>query len=163
MFVSDDAEVKEVRLIDYAGSQRERAWEVAPVLKVEGDRLLEQIVTSDEPVVVEDARLDPRTNKTIVEQLQNRTIVNIPLRLVDKPFGAFGLGTFGDEGVRPPTRQQLDHLIGMAAQVTVAASRIRLLEAQRRAAERQLELDRRLRERQKLESLGLLAGGIPHD
>ncbi|HEX2659299.1 MAG TPA: hypothetical protein VHU40_13540, partial [Polyangia bacterium] len=56
VFVSDDADVKEVRLIDYAGSQRERAWEVAPVLKIEGDRLLEEVATSDEPVVVEDAR-----------------------------------------------------------------------------------------------------------
>jgi signal transduction histidine kinase len=163
VFVSDEADVKEVRLIDYAGSQRDRAWEVAPVLKIEGDRLMEEVAVSDEPVVVVDARVDPRTNKAIVEQMQNRTIINIPLRLVDKPFGAFGLGTFGDEGVRPPTREQLDHLIGMAGQVSVAASRIRFLEAQRRAAEQQLELDRRLLERQKLESLGLLAGGIAHD
>ena len=47
LFVSDDADVKEVRMIDYAGSQRERAWEIAPVLKVEGDRLMEEIATSD--------------------------------------------------------------------------------------------------------------------
>jgi signal transduction histidine kinase len=163
LFVSDDAEVKEVRLIDHAGSRREGAWALAPVLKIEGDAMMEQIVNSDEPVVVEDARTDPRTNKEIVAALGNRTIINIPLRLIDKPFGVFGLGTFGDEGVRPPTTAHLDHLVGMAGQVSVAASRIRLLEVQRRAAEQQLELDRRLLERQKLESLGLLAGGIAHD
>src|SRR5258706_8928468 len=163
LFVSEEADVKEAGRVDYAGSKRERAWEVAPVLKVEGDRLMEEIVRSDVPVVVEDASTDPRTNKAIVDQMQNRTIINIPLRLVDKPFAAFGMGTFGDEGVRPPTREQLDHLIGMGAQLTVAATRIRLLEAQRRAAEQQTELDRRLLERQKLESLGLLAGGIAHD
>jgi signal transduction histidine kinase len=163
LFISDTAEVKEGRLIDYAGSQRDAVWDVAPVLKVEGDPLLEQIVTSDEPIVVEDARTDPRTNKAIVEALGNRTIVNIPLRLVDKPFGALGMGTFGDEGCRPPTPEQLDHLVGMAGQLSVAVSRIRFLDANRRATQQRLELERRVLEHQKLESLGLLAGGIAHD
>jgi two-component system, cell cycle sensor histidine kinase and response regulator CckA len=98
-----------------------------------------------------------------VEALGNRTIVNIPLRLVDKPFGAFGLGTFGDEGCRPPTPEQLEHLVGMAGQLSVAVSRIRLLDANRRATQQRLELERRVLEHQKLESLGLLAGGIAHD
>jgi signal transduction histidine kinase len=163
LFISDTDEVKEGRLIDYAGSQRDAVWEFAPVLQVEGDPLLEQIVKSDEPIVVEDARIDPRTNKAIVEALGNRTIVNIPLRLVDKPFGAFGLGTFGDEGCRPPTPEQLEHLVGMAGQLSVAVSRIRLLDANRRATQQRIELERRVLEHQKLESLGLLAGGIAHD
>jgi len=163
LFISDNEEVREMRLIDYAGSQRDLAWDVAPVLKVEGDPLMEQIISSDEPVVVEDARLDPRTNKAIVEALGSRTIINIPLRLLDKPFGAFGLGTFGDEGCRPPTQEQLDHLVGMASQLSVAASRIRFLDASRRATQQRIELERRVLEHQKLESLGLLAGGIAHD
>jgi signal transduction histidine kinase len=164
LFISDKEDVREMRLIDFAGSQRDLTWEVAPVLKVDGDPLLEQIISSDEPVVVDDARLDPRTNKELVAALGNRTIINIPLRLVDKPFGAFGLGTFGDEeGCRPPTQEQLDYLVGMASQLSVAASRIRFLEANRRANQQRLELERRVLEHQKLESLGLLAGGIAHD
>lgn len=163
LFISDTEEVTEGRLIDYAGSQRDAVWEVAPVLKVEGDPLIQQLVQSDEPVVVDDARTDPRTNKDIVAALGNRTIINIPLRLVDKPFGAFGLGTFGDEGCRPPTQEQLDHLVGMAGQLSVAVSRIRLLDANRRATQERIELERRVLEHQKLESLGLLAGGIAHD
>jgi signal transduction histidine kinase/ActR/RegA family two-component response regulator len=164
LFISDNEEVKEMRLIDYAGSQRDVAWEVAPVLKVEGDALMEQIIASDEPVVVEDARVDPRTNKALVEALGNRTIINIPLLLVDKPFGAFGLGTFGEEeGCRVPTQEQLDYLVGMASQLSVAASRIRFLDANRRATQHRIELERRVLEHQKLESLGLLAGGIAHD
>jgi len=164
LFISDDEDVREVRLLDYAGSKRTLAWEVAPVLTVAGDPLLEQIISSDEPVVVEDARTDPRTNKALVEALGNRTIINIPLRLVDKPFGAFGMGTFGDEeGCRPPTQEQLDYLVGMGGQLSVAASRIRFLEASRRASQQRIELERRVLEHQKLESLGLLAGGIAHD
>ena len=49
LFISDSEEVHEVRLIDYAGSQRDLTWDVAPVLKVDGDPLMEQIVSSDEP------------------------------------------------------------------------------------------------------------------
>jgi signal transduction histidine kinase/CheY-like chemotaxis protein len=163
LFISDNEEVSELRLIDYAGSQRDLAWDVAPVLKVHGDPLMEQIISSDEPVVVQDARTDPRTNKELVAALGNRTIVNIPLRLLDKPFGAFGLGTFGDDGCRSPTQEQLDHLVGMASQLSVAASRIRFLDANRRATQQRIELERRVLEHQKLESLGLLAGGIAHD
>ncbi|HEV8244479.1 MAG TPA: GAF domain-containing protein, partial [Polyangiaceae bacterium] len=164
LFISDNEEVQEMRLIDYAGSQRDLTWEVAPVLTIAGDALMEQIVSSDEPVVVDDARTDPRTNKELVATLGNRTIINIPLRLLDKPFGVFGLGTFGDEeGCRPPTPEQLDYLVGMASQLSVAASRIRFLDANRRATQQRIELERRVLEHQKLESLGLLAGGIAHD
>ncbi|MEP7049005.1 MAG: ATP-binding protein [Pseudomonadota bacterium] len=164
LFISDKEDVREMRLIDFAGSQRDLTWEVAPVLRVEGDVLMEQIINSDEPIVVEDARTDPRTNKSLVEALGNRTIINIPLRLLDKPFGAFGLGTFGDaEGCRAPTQEQLDYLVGMASQLSVAASRIRFLDANRRATQQRIELERRVLEHHKLESLGLLAGGIAHD
>jgi signal transduction histidine kinase len=164
LFIADKDDPREMRLIDYAGSQRDLTWEVAPLLKVDGDPLMEQIIRSDEPVVVDDARTDPRTDKKLVETLGNRTIINIPLRLLDKPLGVFGLGTFGDdEGCRPPSPEQVDYLVGMASQLSVAASRIRFLDANRRAAQERIELERRVLEHQKLESLGLLAGGIAHD
>src|SRR3954468_8691887 len=69
LFISDDEDVKECRLIDYAGSQRELAWEGAPVLQIDGAPWWEQTRDSDEPVVVEDARTDPRTNKAVVAAL----------------------------------------------------------------------------------------------
>ncbi len=162
-FVADHEEADEVRLIDYAGSDKELIWSVAPVLKIKGDRMMEEVMTSDVPVVVEDARIDPRTNKEIVAQLGNRTIINIPLRLLDKPFGVFGCGSFGDEGCRPPTGAELDYLIAMASQISVAAGRIRFLEERARAQDEKQTLERRLFQMQKLESLGMLAGGIAHD
>jgi len=132
-FVADSEEAEEWRLIDYAGVMQGMVWEVAPVLKIKGDAMLEEIARGAAPVVVSDARIDPRTDKRIVEQLGNRTIINVPLYLLDKPFGAFGTGTFGDEGCRPPTPSQLDHLVGMANQLSVAAGRIRFLEERKRA------------------------------
>jgi signal transduction histidine kinase/ActR/RegA family two-component response regulator len=163
MMVAENDDATELRLLDYSGDRSALVWEVAPVLPVTGDRFLEEIVASETPVVIEDARVDPRTNKDIVEKLENRTLINLPLRLIDRPLGVFGLGTFGDEGCRAPTPPELDYLVGMAGQLTVAASRLRLLEAEKRAADEKRELERRILQIQKLESLGLLAGGIAHD
>ena len=123
-----------MQLVDFDGADRDNVRAVAPRLTVRGDAFLEELIASDAPVVIADARLDPRTNKEIVAALQNRTLINIPLRLVEKPFGLFGLGTFGDEGCRPPTDAELDYLVGMASQIAVAASRVMLQESRVRAA-----------------------------
>jgi signal transduction histidine kinase/ActR/RegA family two-component response regulator len=69
----------------------------------------------------------------------------------------------GDEGVRPPTADELDVLMAIAAQVSVAAGRLRWQEERARAEREKAELNRRLFQAQKLESLGLLAGGVAHD
>jgi signal transduction histidine kinase/ActR/RegA family two-component response regulator len=163
LMVADDEAVDELRLLQFSGDQASTAWSVAPVLKVRGDALLEALRASDVPVVVEDARLDPRTNKHLVQQLRCRTLINVPLRLLDKPFGLLGVGTFGDEGCRAPTVEELSHLVAMANHVVVAAGRIRFAEAREQARSDKLILERRLMQLQKLESLGTLAGVMAHD
>jgi signal transduction histidine kinase/ActR/RegA family two-component response regulator len=162
--VADEEEPAFVRVIGYSGSRQDLIWDVAPRIPVEGDPMMQEIFAAEGPVVVEDARTDPRTNKAIVAQLGNRTIVNIPLRFLDKPFGAFGCGTFGDdEGVRLPSVEQTEYLVSMCSQISVAAARIRFVELRRAADREKHELETRLYRAQKLESLGLLAGGIAHD
>src|SRR5690606_20551698 len=91
LMVKDDESDRRLRLIDASGGHRASIWEVAPVLEVTGDAFLETLLASDGPVVIEDARIDPRTNKNMVERLQNRTLINIPMTLLDAPFGLFGV------------------------------------------------------------------------
>jgi signal transduction histidine kinase/ActR/RegA family two-component response regulator len=163
MFVAEDEDAKEFRLLDASSGMHDRIWDKAPILQVEGDLMIQEILRGDHPVVVEDARTDPRTDKQMVMAIGNRTIINVPLRLLDRPFGALGVGTFEDEGVRPPTPEQLDYLVAMASQVVVAAGRIRFLAERAREARERAEHERRLARAQRLESLGLLAGGVAHD
>jgi K+-sensing histidine kinase KdpD len=130
--VADREDLDQLRLIEYAGNRSDIVWEAAPLLNVKGDRFLEDLVASDGPVVIEDARTDPRTDKRLVEQLQNRTLINIPLRLLERPLGIFGIGTFGDEeGCRAPSARELDHFVAIAGQVSIALARIRLTDPSR--------------------------------
>lgn len=163
LFVGDKEDPDELHIVDFSGTSRDMVWELVPTLRVAGDPMLEEIVRGNKVVVVVDARVDPRTNKQIVASLGNRTIINVPLRLVDKPIGAMGVGTFGEEGCRAPTPAQLEHLVGMASQLAVAAGRIRFAQERLRTEQERLDLERQLFQMQKLESLGMLASGIAHD
>jgi signal transduction histidine kinase len=152
-----------VRVLGVAGAMEPAIWEKAPQFPIAGDAMLEEIAQATRPVVVEDARTDPRTDKAMVQMLGNRTIINVPLLLGETTLGALGVGTFGDEGVRPPSSNELEHLSVMATHVAAALQRVRMLEQHRRAEVEREQLRRRLISVQRIESLALLAGGVAHD
>jgi signal transduction histidine kinase/ActR/RegA family two-component response regulator len=162
-FIMDNDAGDELRLVEFAGTQHNAAWKFVPILKVQGDPFLEELVKHQQPLVIEDSRIDPRTNKQLVEQLRSRTLVNVPMHLVDKPLGFLGTGTFGDEGCRVPSEEEMAYLLGMAGQIAVAAGRIRLLAVQAEAEAERLTLERRIQHVERMESLGMLAAGVAHD
>ncbi|MBI5566717.1 MAG: PAS domain S-box protein [Chloroflexi bacterium] len=118
-------------------SESIRTGEGIALLKVKGDPMLEEIAAATQIVIVEDARLDPRTDKAVVAQLGNRTIVNVPILMFDQHLGSVGTGSFGDEGVRIPTRSEQEYLMAMASHMAVSLDRLHLT-GQRRQAEEAL-------------------------
>jgi signal transduction histidine kinase len=152
-----------LRILDIVGAASESIRDAAQRVPLAGDAMISEVLSTANIVVVEDARTDPRTNKVVVAALGNRTIINIPLAVVDKPFGTLGIGTFGDEGCRPPTPEMLQHLSAISGFLSVAKSRLYLLELERANERKRREVDQRLAHAQRLDSLGVLAGGVAHD
>jgi signal transduction histidine kinase len=138
-------------------------WDNAVQVPIAADPYVTQLIETREAQIVEDAQVDERVNKAIVQELGNRTIINVPLMLIDVPFGSLGAGTFGDEGVRLPSDEELQYLHELANIVVLASARILLAREREAAIRTQAETDRILADRQRVESLGELAGGVAHD
>lgn len=94
-------------------------------LPIAGDRMMEEIVAAQDMVIVEDAPLDPRTDKKIVAELKCRTIINVPITFDKRNLGSLGTGTFGDEGVRLPSPAERDLLKAVASHLALSLDRIR--------------------------------------
>jgi GAF domain-containing protein len=123
-------------LIDVVGPVPVEFHEHCLILPVAGDQMLEEIAAGADSVVVDDARLDPRTDQEMVKKTGCLTLISLPVRLPDYPLGALGTGTFHNEGTRPPSEEQVLILADIADQVAIALARIRS-QAQRQASRRE--------------------------
>lgn len=148
---SDDLE-----LVGNFGSQAPMVRQTLSRLDARHDPWLRACIEEEETQICVDARTDPRTNKAIVEQLGSRTIVSVPMRVGQRRLGALGVGTYGDEGVVPPSPEDLEILELTAGFAALALARLDA-EAKRQRAERSLATQ------QRLNALGRLAAGIAHD
>lgn len=152
-----------ITVVQVAGDVEELVLERCPTVPIAGDAMVAEILANRTPVVVVEAKDDPRTNKAIVAALGNRTIINVPLLLGTDLLGMVGLGTFGDEGPVAPTADELEYLVVVATQLAGAYARLRLLERQRREAEQRVELERQLERLQRVELMGVQSAGVAHD
>ncbi|MDB6117956.1 MAG: sensory box protein [Verrucomicrobiaceae bacterium] len=101
---------------------------IGEYLRIEGDPMLEEIATADNIVVVEDARIDPRTNKEIVQKMGSRTIINMPVSMAGKRLGTIGSGTFGNEGVRTLTPTEQRFFAALGSHMAVVIDRVQAME-----------------------------------
>lgn len=152
-----------IRILAASGDVQQRIWETSPLVPRSADAMLDEIARGGAPVVVVDARTDPRTNPEMVARFGNRTIVNIPIVLGGHIRGALGTGSFLDEGVVPPTDAELHALTSFATLLAPAFDRVRALEAQATAEQERQRLARHLESLQRVELMGVLASGVAHD
>ena len=120
--ISDDRE--ELRVLAAELSGGDDLWDSAVPLPIAGDRYVTRLIESGQPQVIVDAQVSEDVNREVVEQLGNRTVINVPVLLDGKMFGAIGTGTFGDEGPRPPSEDDLEYLRQLGEVAGVALSRV---------------------------------------
>jgi PAS domain S-box-containing protein len=163
LFIRPETDSPVARRLASSGRASAAQWEHLPEIVIAEDAVAREVCEGDHTVIIEDARTDPRTNKDMVAALGNRTLINVPMFLLDQNLGAFGMGSFSDEGVRLPTPLELEAIETMAAHIAVAAGRLRFLAERERAARERQRLEIRMLRMQNLESLAVLAGGVAHD
>lgn len=158
VFLFDDQK-EEARALSASGSLSDMVMfdENVQTLHIKGDPMLEEIASSVDIVVVEDARTDERTDKKIVELLQNRTIVNVPIIFLDRHLGSVGTGTFGDEGVRLPTASDREYLMALASHLAVTLDRLRLMYESKRSEKALRESEEKYRRIVDMASEGIWA------
>ena len=157
LYVCEGESDTQLVLVAAAGARAAAIREIVPVIPRAGDALVEALLRDDGAVVIPDAQAGPFPEVTRI--LGNRTVVNMPMSVVDHALGILGCGTFGDEGIVAVGEAATEGLVQMAHMTSVALAGLVL---RQREKERE-ELHARLAQRQRLESLGLLAGGVAHD
>jgi two-component system, cell cycle sensor histidine kinase and response regulator CckA len=126
------------------------------LVDVSRDKLLQRVMNATEPFIVNDLRSYADADQTQVEAAGIRTAIVVPMFDGDERIGPLVVPTFADQGVVPPTEEEYDFILQIAALVGTVISRLRAQEARAQA-------ESRLAQTEKLDALGRMAGAVAHD
>jgi|GEM_PF-777563 len=155
VFLSSD-----LRHLDVVGNAQDGtpfSSDVVAGVDLQEDAFLRTCLTATEPFVVDDMRTRDDAQREDVERVGVRTMMVVPLtHLPDGLRGSFQVGSFGDEGVVSPTADEVDFVHQVASLLSVVIGRLQA-EQERQA------LEEKMRDAQRLQTLGRLSGEISHD
>jgi two-component system, cell cycle sensor histidine kinase and response regulator CckA len=158
LYVIEREDDDQALLVAVAGPKAAAIREGPPVAPAAAEWLLNALRRDEGPIVIPDAR-DLPENPEVARRLDNRTVVNVPIGIVDQALGILGGGTFGEEGAVPVDEGATAYLLHLGNLASVAIARLAL----RARDEARARLQGERAQSQRLESLGLLAGGVAHD
>jgi two-component system, NtrC family, sensor histidine kinase HydH len=143
-----------------AGGHREHLGKRLPADPPEGN-LPSLVLHRREPLVIEDALLDPRVNQALRAQTAGRGYLGLPLTVRDRTIGALLIV----EPRRPRlfTPAEVERAAGIANQLAVAVENARLYEDVRRSYEQLERAQQRLVRGERLAALGELSAIVAHE
>jgi len=115
---------KTTKLISVVGSNHKEIESKYQSIDVSNDKMMEKIFTSNFPVYVEDARIDPNTDKKIVRAMDYRTLINSQLFLHGESLGLIGTGSFEAEGVKAMSKDEIAYFSALSNVVSITLDRI---------------------------------------
>ncbi|MGB2741915.1 MAG: GGDEF domain-containing protein [Cognaticolwellia sp.] len=124
LYAFEDNCKKTSTLISVVGKNKKEVEEKYPTIDITHDKMMEDIFNSDSPVYVEDARVDPTTDKNIVNALNYRTVINCQLFLHGKSMGLIGSGSFETEGIRAMSHDEIAYFSALSNIVSITLDRI---------------------------------------
>ncbi len=136
-----NARTGELRFRAAAGATSGQLMEADIPVPVEGS-IAGAVLTSGEPLIVQDARADPRHYQQVGRQIgsETRSLLGVPMQIKDKRIGVLEAVNKSADGAF--SQEDVETLMTLAAQAAVAIENARLVGALREAYQRLGQLDR---------------------
>ena len=124
LYAFHNNEKSALKLISVVGKDQTKIEKEYPAIDIIHDQMLANVFSNENAIYIEDARIDPTTNKEIVNELGNRTIINCQLFIGGESLGAFGTGSFSEQGVRSFSSDEIAYFEAISSAVSITLDRI---------------------------------------